>query len=123
MKLTRIVWVLLTLVAMSCSRSNSPSPSGAMNHAAWQSHCNIDGIAFDSSGDRRVFQHFAQRCLPVDACTLSCMRSGCAKGVSGGCFHMCNPAWAAADLASEAAAYKIGNGAACARLSFKTLAP
>lgn len=58
----------------------------------WAKHCTLVGVpeANEKSEVGRMLHEFADRCEPVDACLLSCMRNHCDEG-AGGCFHDCGP--------------------------------
>jgi len=51
--------------------------------------CSIDDLTTTDDEYRTILQNIARRCKPLDQCLLACIRSGCAAGVGGGCFHMC----------------------------------
>lgn len=86
---TALVWLFLLLSAAS-NAAQSSSPESPSSSKPWATYCHLTGIAFPNEEEREFLSTFAQRCQPADACLLSCIRSGCAKGVGGGCFHMCS---------------------------------
>jgi len=80
--------------------------------------CSIDDLKVTSDEDRTVLLNIARRCEPIDQCLLECIRSGCAIGIGGGCFHTCGirgvpPGQRDAVLLREAAEYRAGTHYFC----------
>lgn len=89
----RLVLISFLLLLASASSGFAESPSVTVQDAAskpWAKYCHLRGIKFTDLDERMYLARFAERCEGVDACLLSCIRSGCAKRVGGGCFHMCS---------------------------------
>jgi hypothetical protein len=84
-----LAWFLLFLsTAVAAPQSTSPAQSSSGK--PWAKYCHLNGITFPDREERDFLAKFSRRCNAADACLLSCIRSGCAKGVGGGCFHMCS---------------------------------
>jgi hypothetical protein len=84
---------------------------GACRTPPQRASCSIDDLKPTSNEDRTVLLNIARRCKPIDQCLLECIRSGCAVGIGGGCFHTCGirgvpPDKRDAVLLGEAAAYR-----------------
>jgi hypothetical protein len=78
---------------------------------AQRASCSIADLKPTSDEERTVLLNIARRCKPIDQCLLECIRSGCAGGIGGGCFHACGirgvpPDERDAVLLREAAAYR-----------------
>lgn len=83
-----------TLRAVPMVQSSTPVPG-------WSRHCTLEGIAIEDAGMREYLGHFASNCGAHDACLLACLRSGCAYGIGGGCYHVCSGTTAPAKSADE----------------------
>jgi hypothetical protein len=86
--------------------------------APQQAPCSIDDLKPTSDDDRTILLNIAHRCKPIDQCLLACIRSGCAVGIGGGCFHTCGirgvpPGQRDAALLREAAKYRAGTHYFC----------
>ena len=83
-----IRWLLLvSLILLFCGRSVVAEPLAS--DKPWSRHCSTDGIPTRDVDEAKYLEDAAVRCEPVDACVLSCSRSGCAKGIAGECAHVC----------------------------------
>jgi hypothetical protein len=84
---------------------------GACRAPPQRASCSIADLKPTSDEERTVLLNIARRCKPIDQCLLECIRSGCAGGIGGGCFHACGirgvpPDERDAVLLREAAAYR-----------------
>ena len=123
MKLLASIFLLFWLIVLAggCARQEAnamPASQSAALAPSWAGHCTLDGIQFQEEGEREFLAHFANRCGAQDACVLACLRSGCAYGIGGGCFHACAlrgapPGKRDALLLREAAAYRAGTNYFC----------
>ena len=102
--------VLLFAVLNGCA-----GPTSTGDHATERSSpktgCSIDDMKPTSEDERTLLLNIARRCKPIDQCLLECIRSGCADGIGGGCFHTCGirgvpPGERDAVLLQEAAKYR-----------------
>ena len=85
-----IVAGLLLLLATACAESEPSVAVPSNSDKPWSQHCHLLEIEFADPGERDFLEKFAQECRAFDACVLSCIRSGCAQDIGGGCFHMCS---------------------------------
>ena len=113
-RIALIFLLLLLSFVVAAAQPNAPASSSPSK--PWASHCHLDGMTFSYPEDRTFRAALAQRCNAMDACLLSCMRSGCAEGVGGGCFHMCSSgADSDSDLLERAQKYKDRTAYLCRR--------
>lgn len=80
--------------------------------------CAIDDMRPESEGEQTLLRNIARECSPADQCVLECIRSGCAYGIGGGCFHACGVRAVPLEqrdavLLDEAAKYRSGTNYLC----------
>jgi hypothetical protein len=109
-----ILFALSAYFISGCARPEAQAAAvTTQSHASgWARHCTLEGLQFQEEGEREFLAQFADRCGPADACILACLRSGCAYGIGGGCFHACG-AFGTSDLEKSAEEFAAGSSVFC----------
>jgi hypothetical protein len=115
--------ILMALCITWRALAGESPPPAEIQPVPWVKHCTLQGIDVSAPGDLELLETLVASCDPVDACALSCIRSGCAQDIGGGCFHMCNPSNGALDLVRAADEYQARTAWACKRPPNNSLKP
>ena len=114
MKASLLFPALVLLSASFSVLAGQPAQSSAQVKP-WAKFCHTQGIETRSAEDKRLVANLAKSCEALDACLLSCMRSGCAKQIGGGCFHACGGPSGELNLMQAAERYEAGTAYLCRR--------
>ena len=74
------------VITFGCYAQGQVSPP----YKPWARHCTLSGIVAADPAGMDYFASLAKACDPRGACVLACARSGCARGIAGGCAHVCS---------------------------------
>jgi len=114
MKASLLLVVTALLSASLSALAGQPDQSPAKTRP-WAKFCHAHGIETRSAEDKRLVANLVKSCEALDACLLSCMRSGYAKQIGGGCFHACGGPSGELNLMQAAAKYESGTAYLCRR--------
>lgn len=85
-----LISLLLSLASAGTGFAGQSGETEQAKSKPWAKYCHVRGLGLTDQEERDYLASFADRCTGADACVLSCLRSGCAEAVGGGCFHMCS---------------------------------